>query len=97
LAAIWTAFVPFAVSAEENQAELGPIWAPKVLASPQRLVESSGVKPAFELQAADRAIVQPITAWNGAGMRPLRNGVERFLPEARFVVLEQMDRGEKLK
>jgi len=95
--AAWAIIFPCTLSAEENQTELGPAWAPKVLASPQRLVESSGVRPAFELKAADETIVQPISAWNRAGMNPLRNGVERHLPEAQHIVLQQMDRSEKLR
>lgn len=97
LIAVLAASAPCALSAEEMPLELGPVWAPKALASPMRLVELSRVRPAFELQAADEATVRPIAAWNTAGMRPLRNGVERVLPEARLVVLEPLDPGEKLK
>ena len=97
LISVWVASVPCPLAAEENQAELGPLGAPKILTSPQRLVESSGIGPAFEMQAADELTVRPISGWNAAGMRPLRNGVERPLPEARLVVLQQLDNGKKPK
>ncbi len=66
--------IPCSLSAEENQAAWSPERTPKLVAAPQRLVEASGVGPAFVLAAADEAMVRPITAWNLAGNLPLRNG-----------------------
>jgi hypothetical protein len=95
--AAWAVSVPCTLSAEENQAAWGPKSTPNQVAVPQRLVEVSGVEPAFVLEAADEAMVRPITAWNLAGNVPLRNGFERSLPKALLVVLPKMEPGTKLE
>ena len=93
----WAVSIPCTLSAAENQAAWGPKSTPDLVAAPQRLVETSGVEPAFVLAAADEAMVQPITAWNVAGNVPLRNGFERSLPKALLVVLPKKEPGTKLE
>jgi hypothetical protein len=95
--AAWAVTAPFNLSAEETQASWGPKSTPNLVAAPQRLVEISGVEPAFVLAAADEAMVRPITAWNLAGNLPLRNGIERSLPKALLVVLPKKEPGTKLE
>ena len=53
--------------------------------------------PVFELAQADQTLTQPIEAWNRAGNHPLRNGVERSVPQALLVVLEKTSSGEDLR
>ena len=93
----WAVSIPCTLSAEENQAAWGPARTPTLVAAPHRLVEASGIDPAFVLAPADEVMVQPVTAWNQAGNLPLRNGVERSLPEARLVVLPKKEPGTKLE
>jgi hypothetical protein len=81
------------VSAEENHMELGPASSPEAGPAPLRMVEKSGIGPAFVLEAADKAAVRPISAWNAAGNLPLRNGIVRSLPESRTVVLSRLKSG----
>ena len=95
--AAWAVSIPCNLSAEETQAAWGPKSTPDLVAVPQRLVEVSGVEPAFVLAAADEAMVRPISAWNLAGNFPLRNGFERSLPKALLVVLPKKEPGTKLE
>ncbi len=89
--------LPSALSAEEAQMEWVPAGATKLVVAPQRLVETSGVGPAFVMHAADKQMVQPIAIWNRAGNLPVRNGMERPLPKARLVVLPWKEPGTKLE
>ena len=97
LIAVWAASMPCPLAAEENQAELGS-WASKLLTSP---AATGGIEPdRSRIRIAGgrrRGSCSPIAAWNLAGNLPLRNGVERTLPEALLVVLAKMRTGEKLK
>jgi len=85
------------LSAQEIPAAWTRILAPKHAPSPPRVVEASGVLPAVEMPAAGATIVQPIIDWNLAGNLPLRNGVERTLPNALDVVVPEKAAGTKLE
>jgi hypothetical protein len=82
-------------SAEESEAQLAFIEPSRPEVAPERMIEKSGIGPAAVLTAADDGLVHPITAWNVAGNVPLRNGVERALPEPISVSLSKAARGAK--
>jgi lysyl endopeptidase len=97
LIAIWVAFAPCTVSAEENGAMWVPGSLPAMKAAPQQLFEKSGIRPASVMARADETMVQSISDWNMAGNLPLRNGIERSLSQALLVVLEKMESGENFR